>query len=88
MSHESSSYNFVLNVTVLIICMHFQGNSASKVNPVYAKICEVLVPISEGHKQFQHGEYFLKHKLVKKPLYALCINIYTKFFHETLNGAG
>ncbi|XP_077056463.1 F-box and WD repeat domain containing protein 10B isoform X3 [Siphateles boraxobius] len=41
--------------------MILQGNSTSKVNPVYAKICEVLVPISEGHKQFQHGEYFPKH---------------------------
>ncbi|XP_073774886.1 F-box and WD repeat domain containing protein 10B isoform X3 [Danio rerio] len=35
--------------------MIFQGNSTSKVNPVYAKICEVLVPISEGDKHFQHG---------------------------------
>ncbi|XP_067285795.1 F-box and WD repeat domain containing protein 10B isoform X2 [Pseudorasbora parva] len=46
--------------------MILQGNSTSKVNPVYAKICEVLVPISEGHKHFQHGESFHKYKLTQK----------------------
>ncbi|RXN10171.1 CMT1A duplicated region transcript 1 [Labeo rohita] len=43
--------------------MILQGNSTSKVNPVYAKICEVVVPISEDDKHFQHGEAFPKHKL-------------------------
>ncbi|XP_059387548.1 F-box and WD repeat domain containing protein 10B isoform X2 [Carassius carassius] len=42
--------------------MILQGNSASKVNPDYAKICEVVVPISEEDKHFQHGESFPKHK--------------------------
>ncbi|KAG1955203.1 CMT1A duplicated region transcript 1 protein [Pimephales promelas] len=46
--------------------MILQGNSTSKVNPVYAKICEVLVPISEGHKQFQHEESFPKHRLTQE----------------------
>ncbi len=46
--------------------MHFQGNSASKVNPVYAKICEVVVPVSEEDKHFRHRESFHKHKLVQK----------------------
>ncbi|KAK9965847.1 hypothetical protein ABG768_004913 [Culter alburnus] len=46
--------------------MILQGNSTSKVNPVYAKICEVQVPISEGHKHFQYGESFPKHKLTQQ----------------------
>ncbi|XP_073685094.1 F-box and WD repeat domain containing protein 10B [Garra rufa] len=43
--------------------MILQGNSTSKVNPVYAKICQVVVPISEGDKHFQHGDSFPKHEL-------------------------
>ncbi|XP_016427660.1 CMT1A duplicated region transcript 1 protein [Sinocyclocheilus rhinocerous] len=40
--------------------MTLQGNSASKVNPVYAKICEVVVPISEEDKHVP------KHKLLQE----------------------
>uniref|UniRef100_A0A8C1Q1C0 F-box and WD repeat domain containing 10 n=1 Tax=Cyprinus carpio TaxID=7962 RepID=A0A8C1Q1C0_CYPCA len=46
--------------------MILQGNSASKVNPNYAKICEVVVPVSEEDKHFQHGESFPKHKLLQE----------------------
>ncbi|KAK2876194.1 hypothetical protein Q8A67_020290 [Cirrhinus molitorella] len=46
--------------------MILQGNSTSKINPVYAKICEVVVPISEGDKCFQHGDSFPKHKLLQE----------------------
>ncbi|XP_043109355.1 CMT1A duplicated region transcript 1 protein [Puntigrus tetrazona] len=46
--------------------MILQGNSASKVNPVYAKICNVVVPIGQEDKCFQHGESFPKHKLLQE----------------------
>lgn len=63
--------------------MHFQGNSASKVNPVYAKICEVVVPVSEEDK---HGESFPKHKLVQKAtFYTLNKNVNTLFNIFSLN---
>nr|XP_055031631.1 F-box and WD repeat domain containing protein 10B [Misgurnus anguillicaudatus] len=42
--------------------MILEGNSQFKVNPFYAKMCEVPVPISEEDKQYQHGESFPKHK--------------------------
>lgn len=42
--------------------MILQGNSTSRVNPVYAKICEVPVPVSEEEKQFQHDESLPRYK--------------------------
>ncbi|KAI7796787.1 putative CMT1A duplicated region transcript 1 protein-like, partial [Triplophysa rosa] len=38
--------------------MILRGNSKSRVNPVYAKICDVEVPINEEEQQFQHDESF------------------------------
>ncbi|XP_051529787.1 F-box and WD repeat domain containing protein 10B [Myxocyprinus asiaticus] len=45
--------------------MILQGNSTSKINPFYAKICEVQVPISEEEKHLWHGESFPKYKVEK-----------------------
>ncbi|KAA0724965.1 F-box/WD repeat-containing protein 10 F-box and WD-40 domain-containing protein 10 [Triplophysa tibetana] len=43
--------------------MILRADSKSRVNPVYAKICDVEVPIDEEEQQFQHDESFPKYKV-------------------------